>query len=197
MQIPRGFESRTVNVNNRPIYYLASVENSRDALPIVLVHGVGLSHRYLMPTAQLLAHSYRVYLPDLPGFGNSYKPGFLLDMHQLAGWVADWMKAIKLNQAAFLGNSVGCQVIVSLAVDHPFLVRCAVLQGLTVDPQARSFIQQFKHWRQNQKVEGGKKKGMSAYRDYWKCGIRRIIGTFGYAIEDKVEKNCPIYTAQH
>jgi pimeloyl-ACP methyl ester carboxylesterase len=39
------------------------------AMQLVLVHGLGLSYRYMMPTAQALIDDYAVYVPDLPGFG--------------------------------------------------------------------------------------------------------------------------------
>ena len=44
------------------------------AWPIVLVHGLAVSHRYLMPTAALLARRHPVGVPDLPGFGLSGDP---------------------------------------------------------------------------------------------------------------------------
>ena len=37
----------------------------------VLVHGLGMSGRYMMPTAELLSPWGRVHVPDLPGFGRS------------------------------------------------------------------------------------------------------------------------------
>src|SRR5688572_26468931 len=37
------------------------------ATPIVLVHGLAVSHRYLMPMARAL-EGRAVYVPDLPGF---------------------------------------------------------------------------------------------------------------------------------
>ena len=39
--------------------------------PAVLVHGLGMSGRYLAPTAERLAADFRVYAPDLPGFGRT------------------------------------------------------------------------------------------------------------------------------
>ena len=39
-----------------------------DAPGIVLVHGIGVSGRYLVPTAVRLATTFRVYVPDLPRF---------------------------------------------------------------------------------------------------------------------------------
>src|SRR5215217_647908 len=43
--------------------------------PVVLVHGLGLSSRYLAPLGRRLAAlGHRVLAPDLPGFGRSPKP---------------------------------------------------------------------------------------------------------------------------
>jgi pimeloyl-ACP methyl ester carboxylesterase len=44
---------------------------STGRLPVVPVHGLGLSGRYMLPTAERLAPYFPVYLPDLPGFGDS------------------------------------------------------------------------------------------------------------------------------
>jgi 2-hydroxy-6-oxonona-2,4-dienedioate hydrolase len=41
---------------------------------VVLVHGLVVSSRYMVPAAELLAADYRVYAPDLPGFGSGCGP---------------------------------------------------------------------------------------------------------------------------
>jgi 2-hydroxy-6-oxonona-2,4-dienedioate hydrolase len=43
-------------------------------LPVVLIHGLSVSGRYLLPTAARLAADRCVYVPDLPGFGGSEQP---------------------------------------------------------------------------------------------------------------------------
>ena len=45
-----------------------------DAPTFVLVHALGMSSRYMMPTADLLSAHGTVYAPDLRGFGLSDKP---------------------------------------------------------------------------------------------------------------------------
>ncbi|WP_431886562.1 alpha/beta fold hydrolase [Micromonospora wenchangensis] len=37
--------------------------------PVVLVHGLAVSHRYLTPLAETLGTTHPVYVPDLPGLG--------------------------------------------------------------------------------------------------------------------------------
>ncbi|HYO82090.1 MAG TPA: alpha/beta fold hydrolase [Bryobacteraceae bacterium] len=39
--------------------------------PVVLVHGLGVSSRYMVPLACSLARHFPVYSPDLPGFGEA------------------------------------------------------------------------------------------------------------------------------
>ena len=41
---------------------------------IVLVHGFGVSGRYMLPLAAYLAVDHPVFLRDLPGFGDSSHP---------------------------------------------------------------------------------------------------------------------------
>ena len=72
---------------------------------MVLVHGLGVSSRYMLPTLALLAPRARVFAPDLPGFGHSTKPPHTLSLAELADSLADWMSATGLDRAVLLGNS--------------------------------------------------------------------------------------------
>jgi 2-hydroxy-6-oxonona-2,4-dienedioate hydrolase len=96
---------------------------------VVLVHGLGLSGRYMLPVAACLAARYRVLRPDLPGFGDSGHPARVLDVPALADALAAWMRAMSLRRAALIGNSFGCRVIADLAARHHGCVARAVLQG--------------------------------------------------------------------
>ncbi len=51
---------------------------------VVLVHGLVVSSRYMVPTAERLAPHCRVFAPDLPGFGGSEKPPRVLDVAGLS-----------------------------------------------------------------------------------------------------------------
>src|SRR6185295_9883362 len=85
-----------------------------NSIPIVLVHGLGVSGRYMLPVGQVLAEHHRVLIPDLPGFGRSDKPPQVLSVSRLAEVLSAWLKATGIPRADFLGNSIGCQVIVDL-----------------------------------------------------------------------------------
>jgi pimeloyl-ACP methyl ester carboxylesterase len=104
--------------------------------PVVLVHGLSVSSRYMMPLARHLAPHVAVYVPDLPGFGFSQKPRRVLDVPGLADALAAWMDAVGLERAVFIGNSLGCQTIANLALRQTERVRGALFLGPTMDPDA-------------------------------------------------------------
>jgi 2-hydroxy-6-oxonona-2,4-dienedioate hydrolase len=157
---------------------------------LVLVHGLGLSQRYMMPVASELARDCHVYVPDQPGFGGSGHPERVLDMAGLADAVAGWMDASGLKRAAFLGNSQGCQVIAQLAVRHPALVESAVLQGPTSPPEERTWLRQFIRWRQNGSYNPRSLDSVT-WAEYRKSGHYRVLRTFQHSLNDHVEEQAP------
>jgi 2-hydroxy-6-oxonona-2,4-dienedioate hydrolase len=109
----------------------------------VLVHGVGVSSRYFLPTAGRLAASCSVYAPDLPGFGRSERLAGRPTVRRLADVLEEWLDAAGLARPAVLvGNSFGCQLLVELAARRPERVARLVLVGPTIDRHARSFVRQ-------------------------------------------------------
>lgn len=110
--------------------------------PLVLVHGLGVSGRYLVPVAEELARSRRVFLPDLPGFGRSAPPRDVLDVPGLRRALVAWLDSAGIERTPLLANSLGCQLVVDLAVAAPERVEALVLVGPTVDPAARSLARQ-------------------------------------------------------
>jgi len=147
---------------------------------IVMVHGLVVSSRYMIPTAVELAADYCVYLPDLPGFGKSDKPEHALSIAELADALAAWMDAIGLSKATLLGNSMGCQIIANFALRHPERIERAILVGPTMDPQARTAHQEIGRWLVN--IPG---EPLSLFPvvtlDYLQIGFRRFVRTFRHA----------------
>lgn len=188
-QLKKNFVSCWVEVNHLPIHACVSTEQApADTLPVVLVHGLGLSSTYLLPAAAELARYHRVYAPDLPGFGLSAKPQRVLDVGELGEALAAWIEAFGLKQVALLGNSFGCQIIIECIARHPEQVARAVLQGPTTPPSERSWFWQFVRWRQN---SNPKPMGQIARQDYRACGIYRLLRTFQYSIRHRPEELLP------
>src|SRR5687768_16776776 len=113
--------------------------------PVILVHGLVVAGRYMTPLAERLAPFRSVYAVDLPGYGLSEKPRSILSITELAHALNEWIEAEDLGKAHFLGNSLGCQILAEFATRYPRRVDQLVVQGPTVDPQARTLWRQV--WR--------------------------------------------------
>jgi 2-hydroxy-6-oxonona-2,4-dienedioate hydrolase len=137
-----GWRTLRTRVGRYDMHTRASAPPAPSGSPVyVLVHGVGVSGRYMMPTARLLARDHAVYVPDLPGFGKSCRPSHALDICELADALAGWAEALGLPRAVYLANSLGCQVVLDFAARYPRHVECAVLVGPTGDPEAQTLVQ--------------------------------------------------------
>ena len=135
-QEPKGrLRSFWTQVNGWSIHGRVSVGPVSHALPVVLVHGYGVSGAYMIPIARRIAAEFPTYVPDLPGHGRSDKPERTLDIPELAEVLQGWMDAVGLRRVAFLGHSMGCQIVAELAVRHPERVERIIFVGPTSDPQ--------------------------------------------------------------
>jgi 2-hydroxy-6-oxonona-2,4-dienedioate hydrolase len=161
-----------------------------DRPTVVLVHGLGVSSRYMMPIAEHLALDFQVFAPDLPGFGLSDKPSHILTIRELADALALWMKSLAVTRAAFVGNSLGNEIIVELALRRPEKVISLVLQGPTPEPAARNAPQQIWRYIATSPFEQPPLGWISA-TDYMLCGIRRFVRTFHYMLQDRIEEKLP------
>ena len=72
---PQTAQTHWTLVNGVPVHSVSLANGPASPGPhFVLVHGLGMSCRYMLPMAELLAASGTVHVPDLPGFGRSGKP---------------------------------------------------------------------------------------------------------------------------
>jgi pimeloyl-ACP methyl ester carboxylesterase len=155
--------------------------------PVVLVHGLVVSGRYMVPLLEELARSHTVYAPDLPGFGRSEGPARALDVAGLADALATWMRAAGLSGAALVGNSMGCQVIAELVLRHPDLVEKVVLQGPTMDPGASSAPRQMWRLLADTTREPPSLVAIEGL-DLIRAGVVRSWRTFRHALDDPIEE---------
>lgn len=163
-------------------------------VPLVLVHGQVVSSRYLVPLGEHFASRRRVYLPDLPGFGHSSKPAEVLNVSEQAAALTGFLDAMGLERSALIANSVGCQIVIHLAMARPDLVDRLVLLGPTMDWRRRTWFQQTARWIANSVHEPRELAGIML-RDCLDAGLRRAALTFRHALRDKVEEKLPLVQA--
>jgi pimeloyl-ACP methyl ester carboxylesterase len=132
-----GARSRFVGVDGyRVHYYVLGPDGGRVA---VLVHGLGgRADDWQKLAPQLAKAGYRVYLPDLPGYGESEKPAnFSYSVSDEAKIVVGFLDKFGLQQVDLGGWSMGGWIVQLAAADHPERVRKLMLfdsAGLYVKP---------------------------------------------------------------
>ena len=149
-------------------------------LPVVLVHGMVVASSYMHDLGRQLAPWFRVFIPDLPGFGRSsgaLGKGETVSISQLAGGLHDWMDAAGIRTAHLVANSLGCQILAEFTRSWPDKVGRLVLQGPTMDNSRRPLLKTVLAIAANGSNEP---LSMSAImlRDYWRAGWRRAVALF-------------------
>ncbi|MFO0677568.1 MAG: alpha/beta fold hydrolase [Polyangiaceae bacterium] len=91
--------------------------------PLVLLHGLGDSHRTWEPVVRRLSKKYRVLMPDLPGHGLSARPNATYSLAWHARMLANWMEMLGLEEVDLVGHSFGGGVAQWLLIDNSALVR--------------------------------------------------------------------------
>lgn len=123
------------------VYFLAG-----PAVPsgpaFVLLHGIGMSHRYYRRLQALLSRHGDTYAVDLPGFGGTPTPERQLSVADYAAHAAAVLGRMGVARAVVVGHSMGTQFATELAVQRPDLVSHVALLGPVVDPSRRTVLQQ-------------------------------------------------------
>jgi pimeloyl-ACP methyl ester carboxylesterase len=134
-----GVESSNVQVAGHRVHYLA--EGPAAGPVVVLVHGLGgHSEQWLNLSAYLVKAGYRVYIPDLPGYGRSEKPAdFSYSVHDEAEAVVGFFDALGLKQVDLGGWSMGGGIVQHVAFRHPERVRRLMLFASIGIKQAPTF----------------------------------------------------------
>jgi pimeloyl-ACP methyl ester carboxylesterase len=160
------------------------------AWSVVLLHGLVASSTYMVPTGMGLAPYFRVYAPDLPGFGRSQKPRRPLDVAGLADSLAAWMDAADLEHPALVANSSGCQFAVDFASRYPERCGPLVLLGPTLDTRHHGTPKQVVRWLADGVREPPSLNVIMA-QDYRTFGLLRALRSVRSARKDVPEQKLP------
>ena len=116
-------ESLRLKVNDHQAHYLKAGSGP----PVVLIHGGASDSRDWVSTMTALCHRYRLYAPDLIGYGLSdrNKDGYYFS--DFVEFILGFIETLGLEYPVLVGHSFGGRVCLEIALRHPEKVRKLVL----------------------------------------------------------------------
>ncbi len=171
---------------------------ARAAAPAyVLIHGIGVSHRYLDRLHKVLAQTAPTYSLDLPGFGGTPKPGRQLSIADYADFIVGALTQLGVESCVLVGHSMGAQFAVEAACKRPDLVARLVLIGPVADVRRRNPLRQGWDLALDSIIAETARSNWLVFSDYLRCGPRWYLTELPvmlrYPIEDRITAvNVPI-----
>ncbi len=96
--------------------------------PVILLHGFPMNRQVWDDFAPKLAQNFTVFMPDLPGFGDSPLMEGSFSLTTIATRILAWMKAVGISSpAAIVGHSMGGYVALEMARQSPSSFHSLVL----------------------------------------------------------------------
>lgn len=171
-----------------------------DEPTIVLIHGIGVSHRYLARLHERLreraSHRLRVLSVDLPGHGGLPKPDGDADIARIAAGLGVVLDRCATGPVLLVGHSMGCQWVAELAAQrdesqHPAPVPGVVLMGPVADERHRTFFAQARALTVDTFRESLRTNAI-VFTDYLRCGVpwylRQSRHMLTYPLEERVRE---------
>ncbi|HEX7051490.1 MAG TPA: alpha/beta fold hydrolase [Longimicrobiales bacterium] len=134
-------EARSLRLDGRPV----RLYEAGTGMPLVVVHGLGLSGRFWIPHfAAFTAAGFHIIAPDLPGFGESGGPVFGQSVGEIADWLLALAERLEVDAAAWLGHSLAAQAVLALAARAPARARALVVATPTGGPDGGRALRQLR-----------------------------------------------------
>jgi len=155
----------------------------------LLVHGIGMSHRYLRRMHTELARTDAVVSIDLPGFGGTPTPDGDLDVVAMAAAIAGLLDRLGLRDVIAVGHSMGSQWVVEVALQRPDLITHTIAMGPVADDRHRTVRAQARALAVDMFGESPRANWL-VLTDYVRCGIpwysRQLRHMLAYPLENRV-----------
>jgi pimeloyl-ACP methyl ester carboxylesterase len=96
--------------------------------PLVFLHGA-TGAPVILPFMEKLAQRFDVLVPEHPGYGHSGEPEWLENIHDMAYFYLDFLKALDLKDVTLIGGSMGGWIAMEIAVRDTARLRNLILVG--------------------------------------------------------------------
>ena len=177
-------ESKFVTVEGVRIHY----QEVGEGTPLICIHGAGpgaSSASNFKNNTPVLSEKFRLILYDMPQFGKSEKVAIDEGRLTFNGRILKgFMEQINVEKASFLGNSMGGQAALKLAIDNPERVeRLAVIGSTPValsvfNPQPLEGI----------KMIAGYYKGDGPSREKMRALVETLVYDSSFLTDDVLEE---------
>jgi pimeloyl-ACP methyl ester carboxylesterase len=115
--------SNAIKINGLDVQYYSAGEGE----PLLVIHGGGGDARTWWDNIAILAERYKVYAPDLPGFGGSQPLRGSYFIPELSGFIDVFARRLGLENFHLMGHSLGGGIALDYALKMPGKVRKLVL----------------------------------------------------------------------
>lgn len=169
------------------VYSVGGPRTAPNAPVFVLLHGIGMSHRYYRRLQQILAGHGDVHSLDLPGFGAAAKPDRQISVAEYAAVVSGTLDKLGTGAVVVVGHSMGTQFAAELALLRPDLVSHVVLIGPVVDSARRNVLIQALLLGVNSLTESPAGNAI-VFTDYVRSGVRWYLTELPVMMSYDLEK---------
>lgn len=98
---------------------------------IIILHGWKLnSGKYQKLQRIFTDKGYKIFLPDLPGFGKNSDIDKIYSLEDYADFVLDYITKNQINSPILLGHSFGGRISLVVGAKQPSLIKSLVLTGV-------------------------------------------------------------------
>jgi len=88
--------------------------------PVLILHGWGGSSDSWVKVIEILTqNNFKVFCPDLPGFGKSNPPKFSWGVIDYVNWIKSFIDSLNLTDFYLISHSFGGQIAVKFAILYP------------------------------------------------------------------------------
>ncbi len=122
-EIEYGYAVKTATVRNIELGYVD--EGQGDVL--LLIHGLGSNAKGWSRNIDALSRDHRVLAVDLPGYGQSDKGYYEYSLEFYAQVLKEFLNGLGVDQAVYVGHSMGGQIALVSALEYPETVKDLVL----------------------------------------------------------------------
>lgn len=121
--MPGNVHRRKIKVGTLDIRYLSGGQGD----PLIVIHGGSDGARSWQGNLEELSRNFRVFAPDLPGFGHSQSAGNGFRLSQFVAFIEDFSQTLGLERFHLMGHSLGGGIALHYALQFPQRIEGLVL----------------------------------------------------------------------